>query len=223
MDRSRFNKVTEQFRTLSLKERVGAVLAAVAVCYGLWDFLLVQPMIAKEKSLTEQVVQKNQQLLQASEQISKMSGSEETKDIAENQQRLKNVIEQLQVTDERLKDIASNLIPPEQMVDVLKELLAQSEGLSIRRLEGLGATPFPEPDPLADMVNPFQSIKAWRHGLRIEFSGSYLATLNYLKTLENLKWRFHWDSVELDADDYPTVNTAIKIYTLSFDEEWIGV
>lgn len=62
---------------------------------------------------------------------------------------------------------------------------------------------------------------AWRHGFRLEFSGSYLNTLAYLQSLESLGWKFYWETLVLNADEYPTVETAIEVFTLSLDEAWL--
>ena len=62
-----------------------------------------------------------------------------------------------------------------------------------------------------------------RHGFALEFSGGYLATLNYLQALERLPWRFFWDSVDYEVMQYPRSIVRLKLYTLSLSEDWIGV
>ena len=64
---------------------------------------------------------------------------------------------------------------------------------------------------------------AYRHGLRIEFIGDYLTTLDYLKSLEKLEWGFFWDNFELEVKEYPDAKAAIEIFTLSLRQQWIGV
>lgn len=220
-----------QIKSLSVKERIGIVLAAGAVIYALWDFLLMQPMVAREKLLQTDIEQKNHEIMSLSDQIQTLANNEEDKKNELNRQRLESVIKQLEITDQKLVEITANLIAPEQMAEVLETLLIKTHGLKVRGLHGLGAMPFPENTQNEQEVSEKKieqnaqadMPQAWRHGLRLEFSGSYHATLEYLQVLEALNWKFYWESIELEVDEYPNVNTAIKVYTLSLDKDWIGV
>ncbi len=219
----------ERYRSLTVKERVGIVLAISVVIYGLWDFAFLQPMLEREKSLQQILEQKNTEISSLTEQIQSLGNSKEQRRINENRRRFDSIIQQLEIADQRLLKITSSLISPQQMPKVLEDVLLKSKGLKIRRLQGLGAMPYPErPEKVEEDKKPDKEVvieapKAWRHGLRIEFSGSYLDTLEYLKSLEQLDWKFYWESIELEVDKYPNINTAIKVYTLSLDEGWIDV
>ncbi len=229
--------LNNRVKTLTLKERVGIFLAISVVIYGIWDFTFMQPMLEKEAMLNSSLDQKGQLIMTLSDQVQNLVDSDQSPQFKKNRQRLENVIGQLELTDQRLLEITSSLIAPDQMAKVLETLLVQSEGLTIRRLHGLGAKPFPEKVEKTDqelvknsvgkeVINEEIEVEmptAWEHGLRLEFSGSYLDTMKYLKSLEELNWKFYWDSVELEVDEYPNVNTAIKVYTLSLEEEWIDV
>lgn len=231
--RSRMNRdqLSVRFQTLSVKERIGIVLAIGTVIYALWDFLLMQPMTAREKLLQSNIEQKNQEIMSLADQIQVLANSEEDKKNEQNRQRLEDVIKQLEITDQKLVEVTANLIAPDQMAEVLETLLVKTQGLKVRSLHGLGATPFPEIIQKSEDDTDQKNVQdvnldmpqAWRHGLRLEFSGSYLDTLDYLQALEALNWKFYWESIELEVDKYPNVNTAIKVYTLSLDEDWIGV
>ena len=108
-------------------------------------------------------------------------------------------------------------------------------GLNLIRLNNTGVTPFITKDeteqeakqkPQRENANKLTAENldnAYRHGLRIEFQGDYLTTLNYLRRLENLKWGFFWDNFEFKVNDYPDSTVAIEIFTLSLQQEWIGV
>jgi len=62
----------------------------------------------------------------------------------------------------------------------------------------------------------------YKHGLQIEFEGSYQACLDYLQEIENLPWRFYWQVLELEVLEYPRNRVRLEVSTLSLDEEWIG-
>ncbi len=227
--------IKNRINDLSAKERVGIILAVSVVLYAIWDFTFMQPMAEKQALLNSELDEKNQKVMTLSQQVQDLIDSDQSPLYIKNRQRLESIISQLEQTDQKLLAITSSLIAPDQMAKVLETVLTQSEGLTIRRLDGLGAKPFPERIEKPELEKNKASLTeqkktevieeqlAWRHGLQVEFSGSYLDTLEYLQSLEELHWKFYWDSVELNIDEYPNVNTVIKVYTLSLDEEWIDV
>jgi MSHA biogenesis protein MshJ len=44
-----------------------------------------------------------------------------------------------------------------------------------------------------------------------------------LRELETLPWRPFWAGMTLDTEKYPVARATITLYTLSFDEKWIGI
>ena len=68
-----------------------------------------------------------------------------------------------------------------------------------------------------------EQVAVYRHGVEIVFRGSYLATLDYLQSLQSLPWDFYWDGVQLQVEDYPKAQVRITVYTLSLKRGWIGV
>jgi MSHA biogenesis protein MshJ len=65
--------------------------------------------------------------------------------------------------------------------------------------------------------------RVYRHGLRIELVGSYQNTLDYLGRLEALPWRLAWEALDIQVRDYPKTSVILTLYTLSFEEGWLGV
>ncbi|MBT8428512.1 MAG: hypothetical protein KJN79_01230, partial [Gammaproteobacteria bacterium] len=122
----------------------------------------------------------------------------------------------------RLKDATGELISPQDMARFLEQLLVQESQLTMLRLQTLDVKPLLAGG--ADTTGAMrQQAVLHRHGFAIEFSGSYLATLNYLEALEGLPWRIFWDSVSYEVLDYPKSIVRLKLHTLSLSEDWIGV
>jgi len=109
-----------------------------------------------------------------------------------------------------------SLVPPQLMAIALSDILNRNNQLSLIKLDTLPATALTE-------SKQSQPNTIYKHGLSITFSGSYLDTLNYLKALESLPWHFIWESIDYQVIDYPTAETTIRVYTLSFKESWLGV
>lgn len=63
----------------------------------------------------------------------------------------------------------------------------------------------------------------YKHGILIELSGSYTATLQYLRMLEKLPWKFYWEAMRFEIDEYPNAKISIVINTLSLNKDWVRV
>ncbi len=63
----------------------------------------------------------------------------------------------------------------------------------------------------------------YRHGLRLELEGSYSDTLVYLERLEELTWSLAWEALDISMKEYPQASIILNLFTLSFDEVWLGV
>jgi MSHA biogenesis protein MshJ len=101
------------------------------------------------------------------------------------------------------------------MAKVLQDMLKKSSGLKLVKLETL---------PVTTLTGSKQE-QSWiyRHGLSITLSGSFFNTLNYLQSLESLPWRFNWDKIDYQVKEYPVAETSLQVYTLSFEENWLGL
>ena len=51
----------------------------------------------------------------------------------------------------------------------------------------------------------------------------YSSVVAYLRALEALPWRIHWQQVELTAGDYPVNRVRIVIGALSLSRDWMSV
>jgi MSHA biogenesis protein MshJ len=50
--------------------------------------------------------------------------------------------------------------------------------------------------------------------MQLQLEGSYLATLRYLRALEDLPWKFFWEGVEYEVIEHPTARITLDLYTL---------
>ncbi len=224
---------------LSFRERGLILVIALFVFYGLWDTLLMQPLDAKQEKLSKQLEQTQQEVLSFQQQAQTIVESHGADPNAKNRVKLEKLQKELDAIKEELKQSTAHLIPPEQMAKVLETVLKQSDGLNFVRLEGLGVTPLVEKSSVETFIDEAQGAMltteekglspdrtlqtAYLHGLRIEFEGGYLDTLDYLHKLEALPWAFFWDKIDYQVEEYPKALSSITIYTLSLDENWIGV
>lgn len=224
--KERIKILTEKIDALSLRERALLLGAALAVAFSIWDQWLMVPLSRQHTLVTTEMEAVQVNLTKFDEQIDSIVESQRQDPDKANRDRLAKLEAGHERLDARIAELVVDLIPPQKMALVLEEILVREKGLELVRVESLGAKPLLGPDEHAATGKPDDPAVIpgiFRHGLVIEFEGSFLATLEYLQALEGLPWRFFWESIEYQVEDFPKARVTITVSTLSFNEAWIGV
>ena len=201
---------------LTLRERVSVFATAIALLATVWYLGLMQPL-AQEAELLRGEIQTLSMRVDAvnrdlDAQMLQFAGTGTA-----TRNRLALIQQRIDEVNETLGDYAAELIDPTEMAQVLEGVLERQTSLRLVRMRNLGG------EVLSATGEDEDAATLYKHGLEIEFEGSYLACLEYLKELEALPWRLYWQLFELQSQDYPTNLIRIHVSTLSLDEEWIGV
>lgn len=227
--------IAEKINNLSLRERAMVFIGLIAVIFTLWDSLLITPLVDRQKKVVAEINKKNSERLVLVTKIQASINQSKQDPDAGNVAKLQTLRSRLIDVQAELESSTDNLVTPDDMPKILETVLHKTGGLTLNNLKSLGVSPLvakEESEGEAEKnvtVNDESKLtadnidNAYKHRLRIEFNGDYLTTLNYLKELEALEWGFFWDSFELNVDEYPDSNASIEIFTLSLNENWIGV
>lgn len=199
---------------LSLRERL-LVFASVLMLLGsAWYLGLMQPLAQRAtnsrteiESVQSRINTANQSL---EDQVRQISGTS-----MEYRERIARIQQRIDDMNKRLGYYAAELIDPAEMARVLEGVLKKQTKLRLRRIRNIS------PEELSASDDTRNTI-FYKHGLEIEFTGSYLACLEYLQELEALPWRIYWQILELEVLKYPRNRIRLEVTTLSLDEEWIG-
>jgi len=211
----------EKFNALNERERLSVMLLSVVAIIIIFVELIISPLNQKYDVIDKQIVSLTTQTQQLESQVTLLKSKRTRDPDFQEKQKIKLLNEQIANLNVRLKEKMHGLIEPKQMAKVLEVVLAQNTDLKLQRVQSLGAEPL-SPIKTKEGEDP-QVLGIYRHGLQIEFKGSYLSTLKYLKALDDLPWNFYWDVLELNVDKYPVSTIVITVHTLSFHEGWIGV
>lgn len=211
----------EKFDALNERERLSVMLLSVVAIIIIFVELIISPLNQKYDVIDKQTVSLTTQTQQLENQMTILKSKRTRDPDFQEKQKIKLLDEQITNLNVRLKEKMHGLIEPKQMAKVLEVVLAQNTDLKLQRVQSLGAEPL-SPIKAKEGEDP-QTLGVYRHGLQIEFKGSYLSTLKYLKALDELPWNFYWDVLELNVDKYPVSSIVITVHTLSFHEGWIGV
>lgn len=211
----------EWFDTRNERERILILLVSVVAIVCLWLVLISDPQSQKRDQLNMKLANtgKQQEALQA--QITAIIERSHNDPNRGNEKKIEVLLKSISATNVELHKKMRGFIDPSRMARVLEDVLKQKTDLQLVRLESLPAEyMFAETEQQKE-----KKTKAglYRHGFKMELTGSYLHTLDYLKSLEALPWDFYWDAIEIKVLKYPQAKIVLQLYTLSLKEGWIGV
>lgn len=238
----RLKKMVERIDGLTLRERAVILAALLALMFLGWYAYLIEPLRLEEKSLVSELDRKRGELKMLNEQFTLLSDKHKRDPGLEARERLTKLRnEQKQLTAE-LRGATENLVAPEMMPEVLRSMLKSADGLKLVGMRGLGSTPLlkrpdqdkpaqgakPSPAKPAPSAEPAAAVEpgvldnAYRHGVQVVFAGDFQSTLEFMRRLEGLEWKFFWESVTFDVQQYPQAVATVRVFTLSLDKNWIG-
>lgn len=207
-------KFSQRFASLTLREQRMLVGTVLLILWGGWDNFIHQPQLQAHQQLAADIKQ-TEQLLgnQQSAAIElEQSGSHDPN--LQNRESLNTLQQSLNNLKEQLTAGEKRFVPSHLMATALRDMLKQHGNLQLLKLETLPPKAFGDDS---------QQTWVYRHTMNLTLQGDYFSTLNYLKALENLPWRIHWGSIDYNVKNFPQAETHIQVYTLSFEQDWLGV
>lgn len=224
----------EKIDNLSLRERVILLVGGIIILFILWLNIFHDPLQKEKTATLVNIDKKTTEVESLSLQLQVLNERKQIDPNAENRDRRDQLLSDIESTRSEILQATSELVAPERMPELLRSILKRTEGLQLVKLTGLGRTPLIE--TVAEDEKDNGNVKdseeqqedqemqsAYKHGMKIVFEGNFLTTVEYIKKLEELDWQFFWDSIDFKVEDYPRSVSSITLYTLSLDENWIGI
>lgn len=234
----KFKKQWELARTkvdeMSLRERF-MIFAAVAVVFiSLINNLLLDPLLAKQKTLSQQVVQQQAKMRDQQATIQMLVNAKRADKNSPLRVRVEQLKLQLEEQETYLKSRSDRLVQPEKIASLLEQVLNKQGKLQLIKLETLPLAPLIEkpttPTGNAVIASSVAMAEAsshgqqiFKHGVKITVRGSYLDLLHYLTSLENLPTQMFWGEIDFKVDTYPNAEVSLTLFTLSLDKIWLTV
>lgn len=217
---------------MSLRERVLIFLMLAAVLVALVMTSVIDPLIAKQKQLSQALVQSQAQTQALEAQVQALAEAARHDPDASNKQRLADLDAQRKNAYAALANVQQGLVAPDRMTQVLRDLLNQNARLKLISIKTLPAAPLiEEGKPAEPGAKPEKaqgkaqvaSLGLYKHGVEISVEGNYADLVAYLSVLEKMHWRVYWGGVNLAAREYPNSRLTLTLYTLSLDKTWLSV
>ena len=206
----------------SLRERIGIFVAVLVLGLFFCETLYFNPQRSRHAKIKAQVNALNAALATLDSQAEAIKTRGQTDPDQEHRARQRQLQAELERLDERLKVLTIDLISPRDMAAVLRTLLIRQKGLRLAHLENLPAEALLSGADIKQGGGDDRRIHLYRHPMRIVFSGTYLQTLAYLRSLESLPRKLYWDKLEIVVNDHPQAEISLTVHTLSLKKEWIG-
>ena len=227
--RDQLRDAGKRLDALSLKERALLAVSTLLVMLYVWNQWFLEPLEERRKALLMERETIAEELTRLDALTMEWSAAAEFDPDADRKKRLSGLEEQLNSLSAAIEERAGRMVSPAEVPEALRQVLTGRDDLRFESLEGLpsrqivadtsGDTP-----AATDSQGPARaSYSAYRHSFRIRFTGSYRAITSYVQDLERLPYGFFWDSLSLDAADFPQVHGSIVVYTVSLEKGWIGV
>ena len=211
--------LAERIEALSLRERMLMFLAIAVIIWAAWQTLLMDPVDQRHKSLQQRIEALSGSNTELQQQVEAILARQVEDPNRAMRERIANVEAELGQVNAELREQASNLVTPQEMARALERILAESDEVMLVSASSLSPTPI----LTAPGADGDESVRIYKHGLRLEFEGAYLPAMAYLERLEQLPWKLFWDRFDFQVKQYPRSRAVITVYTLSFNESWIGV
>jgi MSHA biogenesis protein MshJ len=222
-----WERYAAQFNARNSRERALIFVMVLVVAWSLVSALLLDPLLAKKKGLTQEASQQQAQIQQLQAQIGAILSGGRLDPDAATRVRLAALNQKLAQSRAALQGVQQSLVPPEKMARLLEDVLTQNRNLKLVSLKTLPLSGVLEKP--ADAALPKSAEKEpagpaiYKHGVEIAVSGSYAELAQYLDTMEKLPWQMIWGKAEMRAQEYPLVTLTITLYTLSMDKTWMAI
>ena len=235
--REKYIHLASLFDARNIRERVLIAGLVAAVMINIWLFLFHDHLATAQQKLGIELATLKQKIETIDTQYNILVKTKLDDPDRDLKKRLSLAQQHIDKLDSQLQIKMKGLILPTQMAKILEQVLSQQTNLHFMRIQSLAAKPLlvktPEINNKAEQNSnsdtqaiespEFTDIGVYQHGIEMEFSGSYLETLGFLKQLKQLPWNFYWDDVLFDVVKYPKSTVIIRVHTLSLKEGWLGV
>lgn len=214
---------------MSLRERAMIFAAAGFVVISLINSILLDPLLAKQKILSAQVIQQQEKMKELQAAIQSLLQAKRDDESSPLRMRTAQLKQQLQDLDGYLQNRRSRLVEPDKMAGLLKQVLGKNGGLQLVEMKTLPVSLLIEEPKAANGAGQAAEHEhdgqkqIFKHGVQISVRGGYLELLRYVSALERMPAQMFWGEVSLNVEQYPYSVLTLTLYTLSLDKIWLTV
>lgn len=203
---------------MPLRERTIIFVAIAFAVIALTSMMLLNPLMEKQKVLSERLAQQQGKTKVMQAELEKFSKAKQEVEHSPLRVRVAELKQQLEAQEENIKDRRDRLVDPDKMASLLEQVLNKNSKLQLVSLETL-------PVILVESsrkANTGQK-QIFRHSVKITLRGAYLDLFEYLAAVEKAPIQMYWGDANFKVDKHPDGELVLTVYTLSMDKAWLKV
>lgn len=211
--------LAERLDALSLRERGLIFGAAVALIYVAAQALFMGPIATRAQHAETRLAAVRQHMAAIDAAAADRANDPGVAAAARNG-ALKG---RLALLDSELRTAAQGYVTPERVAEMLREILTRQKGLQLVSLSNLPVESLWRAPAAAGVDRAVDDHGPFLHPVEMVVEGDYASVVTYLRALEAMPWRIHWQQLELTAGDYPVNRVRIVIGALSLSRDWMSI
>lgn len=231
--------VNHKWLALSKRERWMIFGAGLFAVVGLMDTFLLEPKRAEVASAQQEIVRIQNDTATLTEQMTTIA-SQAAPQPANNafQREIDETQQKIASQSADLVKVSSYMVPPQEMVALLKKLLQKHTDVQVVEMQSLPVVDFidkqrkqlqAQAGDSANVAAQAGSEDVWKnvphvyqHAVKVRLKGKYFALMAYAHSLKAIGSTLAWENAELKAD-YPESELTVQVYTLSGENAWLGI
>lgn len=245
----KYQKSRDWFDAKPSRERLLLGLSLMAFIFVIWNFLIQFPHDKRAAELKAQQAQLMTDKKATQDQLTSLATAFSNNPAKLKQNEIDQLTSVLKDIEAKLLEVSHGLIAAENLPQVLESVFHQTDGLTLISINTLPSTemviaqavPVVAEDQAtsnggvgmaptdlnatktATNSNQVKGTGVFKHGVVLHLRGDYLRLHGLLKSLENLSWKFYWESLDYQVKEYPHAEIELRVFTLSSEEGLLGV
>ncbi|MGP1716257.1 MAG: type II secretion system protein GspM [Methylophilus sp.] len=222
---------------LSKRERWMIFGAGLFAVIGLLDTFLLEPQRGQLSNTQQEILKIQNDTTALTEQMSTIASQAQPQPATNAfQHEIDAVNAKINSQSSDLVRISAYMVPPQEMVLLLKKLLRKHTDVQVLEMQSLPVTDFIEkqrrliqeqtasanPAPTGAEDIWLNVPHVYQHAVKVRLKGKYFALMDYAQSLKAIGQRVAWETAELKSD-YPENELTIQVYTLSGENAWLGI
>ena len=231
--------VSHKWLALSQRERWMIFGAGLFAVVGLMDTFLLEPQRVQLAATQQEIVKIQNDTATLTEQlttIAKQAAPQPASNAFEHE--IDETRQKITSQSADLVKVSSYMVPPQEMVALLKKLLQKHSDVQVAEMQSLPVVDFIEKQrkelqaqasPASGGIAPANAEEVWRnvphvyqHAVKMRLKGKYFALMAYAQSLKAIGQTLAWENAELKAE-YPESELTVQVYTLSGENAWLGI
>ena len=224
-----WQQYAERIDAMTLRERMVIFLAAAAMLvvfvYSLW----IDSEFSKSNRLSHELGQRRAEMTALQQEVAKLANARQSDPDRINREQLAALRAELAKVQSGIAAEERKFTAPDRMRAVLEQLLVKNQRVKLIALRTVPVVSIAEERASAGAAAAKPGAKPqaagrliFRHGVELTVAGAYLDILVYLADLERLPTQLYWSALEMQGE-YPTVTIKLTLFTLSLDQAWLSV